>query len=133
MRASRPTHGGLRRYALDPTWPPLLVLGLPAQYVPAADVEVWEVIANGAANVRAERWRFRVDAVRLLASVPLHVFRYGGLWPYSGDLKPRTSAIFRLSGSDLLTLTVRQGRNGQLAVLPLRREAATAEGTGART
>lgn len=124
-----PLHGGPRRYVLDPTWPAMLALGLPPQYEPAEVVEVWELAQHGTASIRSSRWGFRVDAVRVLASVPLHAFRHGGEWPYSGDLKPRTAAVYRLAERDLLTLAVRQGRSGQLAVLPLRQVAATAPGT----
>lgn len=120
MTASKPVHGGPRRYILDPTWPPLLGLRLPAGYVPAGAVEVWEVAANEVVHVRAQRWSFPVSAVNVLASVPLHAFRYGGQAPYTGDLRPRTAAIYRLTEGDLLTITVRQGRAGQVAVLPLR-------------
>lgn len=120
MRGSKPTHGGVRRYILDPTWPPLLALGLPAEYVPAAHVEVWDMVANGSTSIKAERWPVRVDAVRLLASVPLHAVRYGGQWPYSGNLKPRTAAIYRLNERDVLAITVSQASAGQVAVLPLR-------------
>jgi hypothetical protein len=98
----------------------MLELRLSPEYTPAGEVEVWELGANEVVHVRHERWSFRVDAVRVLASVPLHAFRYGGQWPYAGDLKPRTAAIYRLNGQALLTLTVRQGRAGQVAVLPLR-------------
>lgn len=98
----------------------MLALRVPPEYVTAGDVEVWEVAANEVVHLRADRWSFRVDAVRLLASVPLHAFRYGGQWPYAGNLKPRTASIYRLAERDLLTVTVRQARAGQLAVLPLR-------------
>lgn len=128
MTRSAPIHGGPRRYIVDPTWPPMLGLRLPPEYGPAGDVEVWEVAANEVVHVRRGHWPFGVDAVRLLASVPLHAFRYGGQWAYSGDLKPRTAAIYRLTERDVLTLTVRQGRAGQVAVLPLRRADITGPG-----
>jgi hypothetical protein len=120
MSRSKPVPGGPRRYALDPTWPRLLPVGLPPAYVAAGGVELCELAQHGSFEVTLARWPFTVDAVRLLASVPLHAFRSRGQWPYSGNLKPRTAAIYRLKERDVLTITVRQGRAGQMAVLPLR-------------
>jgi len=41
-------------------------------------------------TARGHRYKYRrvdrMDAVRLLASVPIHIFRHGGKWPY-GNLK----------------------------------------------
>lgn len=120
MSLPGPIPDGPRRYVLDPTWPALLVHHLPLEYAPAGPVEVWELAQSGRIDVKAERWPFAVDAIRVLASVPLHAFRHGGQWPYSGNLKPRTATIYKLTFADLLVLTVRQGRAGQVAVLPLR-------------
>jgi hypothetical protein len=125
---SKPIHDGPRRYILDPTWPALLAHAVPPEFEPAGPVEVWELPQHGHEEVRAERWPFPVDAVCVLASVPLHAFRHGGQWPYSGDLKPRTAAIYLLAERDLLTVTVRQGRAGQVAVLPLLRASITGPG-----